>query len=94
MSRLSITLTEVEALFGEAPLRVIRDLIFHQLMRHPLPWRIEEDWSTTVEAADGTRIFGPPFQRADPTWVRRACEAVVWLAEDLASDIDLPPELT
>lgn len=33
-----------------------RELLFRQIMKHPLPWRIDEDWTKEVIAADGACI--------------------------------------
>ena len=33
--------------------RMVHDLIFTQMMHHPLPWRIESDWTEEVTASDG-----------------------------------------
>lgn len=30
-----------------------KELLFRQLMKHPLPWKIDQDWTWEVIAADG-----------------------------------------
>lgn len=32
---------------------MLRRLLFQALLDHPLPWRIEEDWTKEVTASDG-----------------------------------------
>lgn len=36
--------------------QMARDMIHYAMMYHPLPWRIEEDWTSEVTAADGTIV--------------------------------------
>lgn len=67
---------------------VIRDLVFHLLQVHPWPWRVEIDWATTVQASDGTRVFGPPFQRGEPSWAVDTCHAIVDLAGEIVSKME------
>lgn len=36
--------------------RLLRLLMIHQIVTHPLPWRIERDWTYEVTAHDGAII--------------------------------------
>ena len=33
--------------------KIARAMVFHQLLYHPWPWRIESDWTEEVTASDG-----------------------------------------
>jgi hypothetical protein len=33
-----------------------KELLFRQMMKHPLPWKVEQDWTWEVIAADGACI--------------------------------------
>lgn len=33
--------------------KIARTMVFHQLLYHPWPWRIESDWTWEVTASDG-----------------------------------------
>jgi hypothetical protein len=33
-----------------------KELLFRQLMKHPLPWKVDQDWTWEVLAADGACI--------------------------------------
>ena len=39
-----------------ADLDALRDMLWHAVLLHPLPWRIEQDWAWEVIAADGTTV--------------------------------------
>ena len=32
---------------------IAREMVFHQTLDHPLPWRIDQDWTHEVKASDG-----------------------------------------
>ncbi len=56
------------------------DLIRCAMLFHPLPWRIEEDWSTEVTSGDGYVIA----KCAGPV----AAEAIIREAERMQADVD------
>ena len=61
---------------------VANDVVRHALLHHPLPWRIEDDWTREVTAADGTIIAKcMTFARA---------EAVIALATAIRAELDAP----
>lgn len=33
--------------------RLCRELVFQNMLQHPLPWRVEQDWTSEVLASDG-----------------------------------------
>lgn len=35
---------------------VAHDVVWHAMLHHPLPWRVERDWTHEVTAADGTIV--------------------------------------
>ena len=39
---------------------IVRRIISFQLICHPLPWEVEEDWTFEVKAKDGTVIVKTP----------------------------------
>jgi len=36
--------------------RMTRNLLFHQLLNNPLPWKIDRDWTYEVVASNGSTI--------------------------------------
>lgn len=59
---------------------IARDVVFLRLLEHPLPWRVEHDWTYEVTAADGAII-------AKCATAARAA-AVVAIAERIRADLD------
>ena len=56
--------------------QLLHDLLHNQLLSHPLPWTIEQDWTWEVTAADGALIAKcPSYERA---------RALVDAAEEMA----------
>ena len=53
-------------------------------LHHPLPWRVEQDWTHEVTAADGTIIA------KCMTYDRAA--AIVAMAQAIRADLDTPTE--
>lgn len=39
---------------------IVRRIISFQIICHPLPWEVEEDWTFEVKAKDGTVIVKTP----------------------------------
>lgn len=64
---------------------VIRDLLFTHYHSHPLPWRIEEDWTREVTAADGFIIA----KCANIEEAQIIIDAMEKLDKDLKTPIDL-----
>lgn len=67
-----------------ASLDTARDVVAHALVLHPLPWRVEHDWTYEVTAADGTIIT----KCQSP----ERAQAVVTMAEDLQAEWDALPK--
>lgn len=59
-----------------------RDMVFHHLLNHPLPWRVERDWTHEVTAADGTVIV--------KCMTGEQAAAVIAMAEEIQADLDNP----
>ena len=59
-----------------------RDMVFQHLLNHPLPWRVEHDWTQEVTAADGTIIV--------KCMTREQAAAVIKMAEELRAELDTP----
>lgn len=59
-----------------------RDMLFHHLLHHPLPWRVEHDWTYEVTAADGTIIV--------KCMTHEQAKAIITTAEELQADLDTP----
>ena len=38
------------------PEKMIRYLLFHQMLNNPLPWRVERDWAYEVTASNGAIV--------------------------------------
>lgn len=57
----------------------LRFVLLHALLSHPLPWRVDQDWTWEVLAADGATIAKcrTPEQ----------AQAVVSLAERMAAEM-------
>lgn len=62
--------------------RIIRQLVFDRLMVHKLPWRVEEDWTLEVTAANGAIIV--KCQKWD-----EAIE-IIRIAEQIEKDLRTP----
>lgn len=60
--------------------RIAYDMVSHNLIQHPLPWRVERDWTHEVTAADGTIIT--KCMTADHA------AAVIAMAEQIRADMD------
>jgi len=59
-------------------LDIVDDLVRYAMNTHPLPWRIEDDWTREVTAADGAIVAKcMTFARA---------EAIIAAAERIAAD--------
>lgn len=63
---------------------IAHDLVLSALLAHPLPWRVEQDWTHEVTAADGTIIA------KCMTYDRAA--AIVAMAQAIRADLDTPTE--
>lgn len=63
-------------------LDMIDDLVRHAVLHHPLPWRIEDDWTREVTAKDGTIIA------KCMTHARAA--AIIATAEKIRAELDAP----
>jgi hypothetical protein len=61
-----------------------RDMVFHHLLHHPLPWRDEHDWTHEVTAADGTIIV--------KCMTAAQAAAVIAMAEEIRAELDTPAE--
>lgn len=62
--------------------RVAYDMVSHNLIHHPLPWRVERDWTHEVTAADGTIIT--------KCQTHEHAAAVITLAEQIRAFLDEP----
>lgn len=59
--------------------KIARDLIWCQMLHHPLPWRIESDWTEEVTASDGHIVAKTDHQTA---------LAIIALAEQIQKELD------
>jgi hypothetical protein len=59
--------------------RLARDMVFHQMLYHPLPWRIDHDWTVEVVASDNHIIVKTDYETA---------REVVALAESIQKELD------
>lgn len=59
--------------------RIASHFILEKLHDHPLPWRIEQDWTSEVTAADGTTIV--------KCMTPQEAEWVIKLAEKITKDL-------
>lgn len=63
----------------ELPNKMLRVLVFQQLLEHPLPWRVESDWTEEVTASDGYIVAKTDHQTA---------KAIIALAEQIRKELD------
>ena len=52
-----------------------KDVAHHQLIEHPAPWKIEEDWTYEIYASDGALV-------AKPSSLKNAVALVEWAARE------------
>jgi hypothetical protein len=57
-----------------------RSLIFNQMLAHPLPWRIETDWTFEVMASDNYIVA--------KCGTRDGAEQIIDLANQIRAEID------
>ncbi len=60
--------------------KILREVIFHQMISNPLPWRIEQDWTVEVIAANNP-IIAKCKDRA-------VAEEILKIAEGLRQELD------
>jgi hypothetical protein len=58
---------------------MLRDVVFQQMLDHPLPWRIESDWTEEVTASDGHIVAKSDHSTA---------QAIIALAEQIRAELD------
>lgn len=68
--------------FGTEQDQIARDMVSHYLIHHPLPWRVEHDWTHEVTAADGAIIC--------KCMTHGRAMAVIALAEKIRAELDTP----
>lgn len=59
-----------------------RDMVYHHLIHHPLPWRDVHDWTHEVTAADGTVIV--------KCMTGEQAATVIAMAEQLQAELEAP----
>lgn len=63
------------------PEKMIRYLLFHQLLNNPLPWRIERGWSYEVTASNGITIA--------KCHTHEEAKEIIEMTEKLRKEIDI-----
>ena len=58
-----------------------RELLYRQIMKHPLPWKVEQDWTWEVIAANGTCLAKFRFQHQAEEMVAAAEALRAYLIE-------------
>ena len=61
------------------PERMVRYLLFHQMLNNPMPWRAERDWSYEVTASNGVVIAKCQTQEE--------AEEIIQMAEKINKEI-------
>lgn len=59
--------------------KIAREMVFHQTLDHPLPWRVDEDWTHEVRASDGYVVAKCP--------TREQAEQIIALANHIKASI-------
>jgi len=75
---LALAVLDAEAVRSD----IAHDVVLHNLIHHPLPWRVERDWTYEVTAADGTIIT--------KCMSHERAMAIIALAEKLQNDLNTP----
>ncbi len=60
--------------------RITRNLLFHQILTNPLPWKVVMDWTNEVTASNGVIIA--KCRMPDEA------EEIIKAAEDIKKDLD------
>lgn len=67
--------------------KMARELVWNQVLYHPLPWRIESDWTEDVIASDG-HIVAKCRSHSDAMEIVELAEKIRKEVDDSCVEID------